>query len=764
MPSTPSVPLDVLDPSSAHQDWGQLQLDRSVTGGTLRIGDRHFATGLGTHANSEIIYDLNGRYERFEAWVGVDAAMRRRTQASIVFEVSAPGLAIELSDAGEIVGARLGRGGWHEALLGETHLAGCTNAGPVTFRQLNGGGVEFAKPLVHAPSGHRARLIERFLPSKNSIRWEIEIQGKGDPWSTGIETRLGWPAAKTTRFWTAWDDPEQKHDVWRDPLVLRPLANKRLYYGAPPWQGQGPGYNPSPGLFVVPLVMVAEPKRDVALSLALSPEDPILDLSLKVLKDGLFQFTRTNHRLSRTNTVRFAMDLVEHPADWRASLGWMTRRYPQFFNPPNPRADQIAGLGAYSAWEGPLDVRRLMRMDFRVNWKASYDFPYMGMFLPPIPDSQPYTRLVKGTKTSIAQLRDYSARMRQMGFYVLNYFNVTEFGATTGMPKRADPALAPANYWENVHNFMQQVVADGILRDARGHTYGSWEGAVGMDCGAPHYRAFLLEQARRDIEKLPDSAGICIDRLDWLRFYNMHADDGISWRDGRACRSLYCSWRALLARLGPMFHAANKVIFVNALINRTDLMRQVDGIYHEFGYGPTEINGAAWQCVRKPCIAWTANQGSLKPNPDAYFQRHLYLGVYPTAPLPENDHSIQPSAWADRWYLDYGPLFNQLRGRKWVLAPHVLQVEGKAAKANLFQIPGGWLIPVCFGGTNQSANVVVRNLSSLSAQAQRFKCMVLHPGEDKPAPLNGVLRDSQLRLTVPLRRGCAMVHISVGPE
>ena len=63
-------------------------------------------------------------------------------------------------------------------------------------------------------------------------------------------------------------------------------------------------------------------------------------------------------------------------------------RYPEFFNPPNPAADQMAGCGPYSGSEERFDVSKLRRMGFRINWKCSEDFPYMGMFLPPMADAQ----------------------------------------------------------------------------------------------------------------------------------------------------------------------------------------------------------------------------------------------------------------------------------------------------------------------------------------------------------------------------------------
>ena len=834
-PPPVSTPLSELEPLSVSQGWGELQADQSVWNKPLQIGDRKFAHGLGTHAHSELVYDLEQGYQRFEAWVGVDAAVQEYEGASVTFQVFADGsklfdsglmradtpakhvrvsvagvneltlvvtdagdginadhadwaeavllgrgapvrlpapgpakftvgssnLTIELSDRGDIVGASLGHQAMFRAIQGGTALIRCTDAGTVSARELTGGGVEFTRQVIDARSGQRAIVMDRFLPAKDSVRWEVEIRGEGAPWSTGIETSLRWPT-NTAQFWTAWDDPEQRADSWHDPLALRPFVTTRLWYGTPHWDEVHPqtGYHPGFGhRFVIPILTLAEPRNDLGLSLVLSPEDALLEMSLTAHKDGAFTFRRNDHRISRTNTVRFAMDLVAQEADWRAGLGWMTRHYAAFFNPPNPRVREVAGLGAYSDWEGALDSAKLKRMGFQVNWKASYDFPYMGMFLPPISDDERYPRLVKGNTTSIQQLSDYSTRMRRMGFHVLNYFNVTEFGATRGMPNEPDPSLAPADRWKNVHNFMRDEVADGVLLDLKGRSYPSWEGCVAMDCGGPKYHAFLLSQARRHIEKLPDSDGICIDRMDWLRFYNFHADDGQSWRHDQPCRSLYSSWRELMSEMGRMFHAADKVIFVNALVNRLELLRHVDGIYHEFGHAPDDLNGAALACVRKPCIAWTPNENTLKPDPDAYFQRHLYLGVYPTAPLPENDHTIRPSAWADLRYLDYGPLFDALRGRIWVLQPHVISVQNGMAKANLFAVPGGYVVPVTFGGQAEHVVVQLNHLLNLRSDGVAPLCQVLQPGSEKSNPVPARFQDEQLILHVPLQRGCAMVRI-----
>jgi len=56
-------------------------------GGPLQVGERRFKRGLGVHADSRICYRLDGRYEWFEAWIGIDVAKGGRGLGHTRFEV-----------------------------------------------------------------------------------------------------------------------------------------------------------------------------------------------------------------------------------------------------------------------------------------------------------------------------------------------------------------------------------------------------------------------------------------------------------------------------------------------------------------------------------------------------------------------------------------------------------------------------------------------------------------------------------------------------
>jgi len=335
----------------------------------------------------------------------------------------------------------------------------------------------------------------------------------------------------------------------------------------------------------------------------------------------------------------------------------------------------------------------------------------------------------------------------------LNYFNVTEFGKK--MQDRAvsasmadDPEL-----WKDPVAYAKLTYPDAICQPQPPRMYyGAWL----VDIGDPQFRSHMLEQARRHLTLLPDADGICMDRMDWLRYYNEHADDGVSWINGKPARSLFQSWIGFMDQLGPLMHQADKVIFGNTMTMRLELNRHLDGIYTEHGDNPGALNAAALMGVRKPVLGWTLDQTLQQPDPDSFFQRHLYLGVYPTAPYPGNHHCITPNPESEKWYLDYGKLMDAMRGKKWVLTPHAVSNSTLGVKVNLFQVPGGYALPVTFGGRQETATVRLQGVPGLKQAAVN----ALLPGLEDAVPVQTTTRRGVTELRVPLKQGCAMVTIT----
>eukprot|EP00656_Telonema_subtile_P046598 TRINITY_DN5308_c0_g2_i1.p1 TRINITY_DN5308_c0_g2~~TRINITY_DN5308_c0_g2_i1.p1 ORF type:complete len:204 (+),score=49.38 TRINITY_DN5308_c0_g2_i1:219-830(+) len=94
-------------------------------------------------------------------------------------------------------------------------------------------------------------------------------------------------------------------------------------------------------------------------------------------------------------------------------------------------------------------------------------------------------------------------------------------------------------------------------------------------------------------------------------------------------------------------------------------------------------------------ILWTTNYAECcetEQAADVYFQRRLYMGVYPMAPLPDADHCIGANSKIEGWYSSYGGLFSAMQGKRWVLYAHAVEVQNGTAKVNAFELPSGQLI------------------------------------------------------------------------
>ena len=674
------------------------------------------------------------------------------------------------------------QGGPARKLAGQTSLLDFTPRGECKVTP-EGKGLKMERELISTDGQNSAKLLEIVKPESDGIRWEAAIETFGPTFTAPIVTSFQLDDPDTLQFWTCWSDPRPGLETdsedtralangdwtarvenavdWADPLEFMPFSDRTLSYGAPYYTDENPqiGYVPfNRDVFCIPMFTVADTAADCGLSAIFSPEDLILEAKLETSQSGAVSFSRLFHRLGEGRALRFTMHIVSHEADWRGGLRALVGRYPHYFDPAVPLADAVSGGGAYSSYEGPIDRDFFQKVGFSVNWKASFDFPFMGMFLPPVGEDVTWERFGGGL-TSIAQMREYARRMHSAGYHVLNYFNVTEFGAKVQYPF---PACFDETkpIWQDCDRYLKENLSDAMLfpvASAPGHDapYGTWEGAVAMDPGVDSYRDFLLGQAKRLVKRIPDADGICIDRLDWLRMYNDHRDDGVSFIGERPSASLYLSWNSLMKQLSAVFHGAGKVVYCNNHIKRIELLRDIDGFFDEFTYAGPSLNTTAFLGLRKAVIGWVFSKEELGETPDLFLQRFLYMGVCPVVPFPGNDHCILPDPQTDPYFFDYAPMIHALKGKKWVLEPHAVSVINGEAKANLFAVGDDFVVPVVYG-VKDSATIDIR-LPQLGTG--RWICESIRPGEGDFQSISYETTASGLRVSLRLERACAMVRL-----
>jgi hypothetical protein len=150
------------------------------------------------------------------------------TPAEIAHTVKAGGFSLNLAKNGSIISAKIGNTEW--PLSADTRLRGVRPQGvAVVNSTLPNQATAFTRTLVDA-KGHTCTVTDRFTPTRDSIRWEVEITSAGKPWSTSITTGFNYAATANSRFWTTWGHPDNDPKAWADPLAWQPLANRTWGY------------------------------------------------------------------------------------------------------------------------------------------------------------------------------------------------------------------------------------------------------------------------------------------------------------------------------------------------------------------------------------------------------------------------------------------------------------------------------------------------------------------------------------------------------
>lgn len=340
------------------------------------------------------------------------------------------------------------------------------------------------------------------------------------------------------------------------------------------------------------------------------------------------------------------------------------------------------------------------------------------------------------------------------------------------------------------------------------------------------------------MDHLPHFEGIAIDRLDYSEFFNYDRDDGLSWVpiNGSGSPPNYSNWswgpaRALRLSYRHTFNRLHQLLHGSArqraqarqpherrrerasgsptppprspppkqyaLYNNCNWLCRLD-MMHAFDGGFSEgaaLNSVAWVGLRTPSILWTYSLAADAAVLHGYFQQHLLMNVYPMAPMPLNDHAIQPgNSMVEQAYRDYAPLFDAMRGARWLLTarpakvralqPVAASVEDPAALINAFVLPRNHtplftdaaaaphtqadlpplLVPIMLANANTTAVRLELYLAPTGPAlgwpaVEGVVLSALYPNGTAPKPLGeATLSEGSWVAHVPLEHGCALVR------
>lgn len=358
--------------------------------------------------------------------------------------------------------------------------------------------------------------------------------------------------------------------------------------------------------------------------------------------------------------------------------------------------------------------------------------------------------------------------------YCDDYENLTEFERNycdTNLPLRNQFKQSWLPNWDGK--------SESVDRNAMSRN--GMDASIVMDAADPAYHAHLLQMVEIMLNKVPESAGICIDgTASWTKMSPVGDDNRTLCGGKYTCHTQVGTFIQTAKDIGERLRAEGKVFFWNPSQPRADMMMHFDGIFSELGYAMPQIALQALLTVNKVNIMWNAGcyiNSSYNSPPISYsqaagrvtakskpwqcgsdkwtqpqnlaeltlsLQGSLHMGIMYSPPFPGADHSAYPYPGDHKeLYKHYKNLFFLLKGKRWLLKPHAIRSVAAAAAAsdasvdeepahaaalpisNIFSTHSGVVLALGFG-TPKAAVVVELSSEVVNASSAAAAAAIVH--------------------------------------
>ncbi|NUQ62291.1 MAG: hypothetical protein HUU20_07370, partial [Pirellulales bacterium] len=402
----------------------------------------------------------------------------------------------------------------------------------------------------------------------------------------------------------------------------------------------------------LPAITVYGPDSGCTVAAAFEVPAPALTFSWRRLPDGVEITTSVSHlRLPPRGEARAGLLVARHEGCWRPGLGWLVERYPEYFDPPNPRVWDYDGPMIYDFITDEARLRRDLTQD--LSWQeVGWYWPHLGLYLPEGDrwQRQPGSEggLGQGGTVTRQMLKDYLALARRLGIAPCLYFQSTESWA----------------------EYAQRNFPECRVQAADGKFAPTWIKCVIMDPDPRgRFGQHILDQARKLADTFPEMDGVFWDQNCYTSFDFAH-DDGISMVNGRRVSMMEFPQVEILSQAGKLLHDRGKLIFTNGGWT-AGLARYCDGHMSE-GSGPTRR--LQYLCMKKhlTLLSYDANLQTSREK----LLLALETGAQPAVTL--GDDSCRAL------FEGYKPIFRELRQKKWVFSPRALSLPD-GVRGNMFR-------------------------------------------------------------------------------
>ena len=471
-------------------------------------------------------------------------------------------------------------------------------------------------------------VTETWAPTKTEIHWSVSVALTRGGRARSIQIRqfIPWPNEPYPwKVWTAQQD---------FPKLAAHVGHNRIVYGDVCFGT------------VVPIASVYNENRDVGLSIAkpFGLKVPQWGFAFGTYRFGGVTAESALVGLRPKRDAHVSLMLRAHEGCWRPGLGWLVRKYPEYFKPGNPATPETieGGFMGGDPFSTPKNCRASLRYGAKVV-EVHCGFEHYGDYYPDkeswktihwleFPASAKRRKLPNNSPERMNRTMEM---FRRMGIVPLPYIQLAGDGWKPWVEKRFPESIA-------------------MTREGRPSV--PWPGTwlMNSDPSLP-FGKWIDEQLDRFFDRHGQTAGgifwdqPCYDDIDVAH------DDGITMLDNKpAYRLVFCYEKhaqKMVAELKrrKMFLYANGPVYI-------ELCRGIDAIMAEGVSWTADVD--QYMCAARPMCFYSYFKPDDAIQLEKMLQKCLLLGgsCYSTHPVKYRPDMV-------RLYDVYRPLIDRLRGR-----------------------------------------------------------------------------------------------------
>jgi hypothetical protein len=420
--------------------------------------------------------------------------------------------------------------------------------------------------------------------------------------------------------------------------------------------------------FYIPVVTGYSPIQDWGISIVAPFEIPKPGLQISVEKKEItvsYQHLRCKPRHKTT----VAIEIIPHKPDWRPALGYILKKYPEYFYPA------IDNMNVNEGWfylSFPfVNEKKMQELETRgTSWVELHEyFPFYGLYAP---DEEEWTIVIDSDDLSLDRWRKGN-KDRDNGYKYMN-------DLIDQWHKHGVRVYLYFQSFEAWHQYAKAYFPDDIALDRNGNALASWKFTSLMNPDpANKWGKHVLSQASELLRQYPHIDGIFYDRMDYHGYDFAHTDD-VTLIDGEPAFMLGFAQERISEKLYEFFHTRGLGVWGNGPTS-IEVCQNLDGIMAEKSL--RNLTKLQYLGLVRPIIYLPYD--NLPIETEQKLKNALICGAFPAVSFGgERCQNLERK---------YAPLYQLIKNRTWVLEPSPI-ILPENVQGNIFKDPKGDYIVV----------------------------------------------------------------------